>query len=104
MIRVGQRLGRESFNRYMRDFGFGVPTGVDLPGESSGLLRPTGKGSVLSLPSMSFGQEGGVTALQMAMAAGAGANGGYPSKPLVGRRGGGAEGHGVKEKRAGGVR
>jgi cell division protein FtsI (penicillin-binding protein 3) len=97
MIRVGQRLGRESFNRYMRDFGFGVPTGVDLPGESSGLLRPTGKWSVLSLPSMSFGQEVGVTALQMAMAAGAVANGGYLMKPLVVRRVEDAEGRVVKE-------
>ena len=97
MIRVGQRLGRESFNRYMRDFGFGVPTGVDLPGESSGLLRPTGKWSALSLPSMSFGQEVGVTALQMAMAAGAVANGGYLMKPFVVRRVEDAEGHVVKE-------
>jgi len=97
MIRVGQRLGRESFNRYMRDFGFGVPTGVDLPGESSGLLRPTGKWSALSLPSMSFGQEVGVTALQMAMAAGAVANGGYLMKPLVVRRVEDAEGRVVKE-------
>jgi cell division protein FtsI (penicillin-binding protein 3) len=97
MVRVGQRVGRESFNRYMRDFGFGVPTGVDLPGESSGLLRPTGKWSALSLPSMSFGQEVGVTALQMAMAAGAVANGGYLMKPLVVRRVEDAEGHVVKE-------
>jgi cell division protein FtsI (penicillin-binding protein 3) len=97
MIRVGQRLGRESFNRYMRDFGFGVPTGVDLPGESSGLLRPTGKWSALSLPSMSFGQEVGVTALQMAVAAGAVANGGYLMKPFVVRRVEDAEGHVVKE-------
>jgi cell division protein FtsI (penicillin-binding protein 3) len=97
MIRVGQRLGRESFNRYMRDFGFGAPTGVDLPGESSGLLRPTGKWSALSLPSMSFGQEVGVTALQMAMAAGAVANGGYLMKPFVVRRVEDADGHVVKE-------
>ena len=97
MIRVGQRVGRESFNRYMRDFGFGAPTGVDLPGESSGLLRPTGKWSALSLPSMSFGQEVGVTALQMAMAAGAVANGGYLMKPFVVRRVEDADGHVVKE-------
>ncbi|MFI5007218.1 MAG: penicillin-binding protein [Solirubrobacterales bacterium] len=97
MIRVGQRVGRESFNRYMRDFGFGVPSGVELPGESSGLLRPTGKWSALSLPSMSFGQEVGVTALQMAMAAAAVANGGYLMKPLVVRRVEDAEGRVVKE-------
>ena len=40
VIRVAQRLGRESFSRYMRDFGFGAPTGVDLPGESRGPAPP----------------------------------------------------------------
>jgi cell division protein FtsI (penicillin-binding protein 3) len=86
MIRVAQRLGRESFNRYVRDFGFGAPTGIELPGEAGGLLRPPAKWSALSLPSMSFGQEVGVTALQMTVAVGAIANGGYLMKPLVVRR------------------
>ena len=40
MIRVAQRLGREQFARYMRDFGFGAPTGVELPGESAGPAAP----------------------------------------------------------------
>jgi cell division protein FtsI (penicillin-binding protein 3) len=97
MIRVAQRVGKENFNRYVREFGFGAPTGVDLPGESSGLLRPTTKWSALSLPSMSFGQEVGVTALQMAMAGAAVANGGYLMKPLVVRRIEDAEGRVVKE-------
>ncbi len=83
MIRVAQRLGRDNLNRYMREFGFGAPTGVDLPGESSGLLRPLNKWSAISLASLSFGQEIGVTALQMTMAAAAVANGGYLMKPLV---------------------
>jgi cell division protein FtsI (penicillin-binding protein 3) len=86
MIRVGQRLGRENFSRYMRAFGFGAATGVELPGESSGLLRPTSKWSAISLASLSFGQEVGVTALQMAMATAAVANGGYLMKPLVVKR------------------
>jgi cell division protein FtsI (penicillin-binding protein 3) len=86
MIRVGQRLGRENFYRYVRDFGFGAPTGVDLPGESAGLLRPTARWSALSLPSMSFGQEIGVTALQITMAAAAVANGGYLMRPIVVKR------------------
>jgi cell division protein FtsI (penicillin-binding protein 3) len=81
----------------MRDFGFGVPTGIDLPGESAGLLRPTSKWSALSLPSLSFGQEVGVTALQMAMAAAAVANGGYLMKPLVVGRVENAAGGVVKE-------
>ncbi|HXK12502.1 MAG TPA: penicillin-binding transpeptidase domain-containing protein [Vicinamibacteria bacterium] len=86
MIRVAQRLGRDNFVRYVRSFGFGAPTGVDLPGESAGLLRPVARWSALSLPSMSFGQEIGVTALQITMAAAAVANGGYLMKPIVVKR------------------
>ena len=86
MIRVAQRLGRENFARYVRDFGFGVPSGIELPGESAGLFRPTPRWSALSLPSLSFGQEIGVTALQITMAAAAVANGGYLMKPLVVKR------------------
>jgi cell division protein FtsI (penicillin-binding protein 3) len=97
MIRVGQRLGRENFFRYVHSFGFGAPTGVDLPGESGGLLRPTARWSALSLPSMSFGQEIGVTALQIAMAAAAVANGGYLMKPIVVKRVEDPEGRAVKE-------
>ncbi len=83
VIRVAQRVGRENFNRYVRAFGFGQPTGVDLPGEAAGILRPTSKWSALSLASISFGQEIGVTALQVASAVGAVANGGYLMKPIV---------------------
>jgi cell division protein FtsI (penicillin-binding protein 3) len=86
VIRVAQRLGRESFSRYVRDFGFGAPTGVELPGESNGLFRPTSRWSALSLASLSFGQEVGVTALQMTSAMAAVANGGYLMKPLVVRQ------------------
>jgi cell division protein FtsI (penicillin-binding protein 3) len=86
VMRVAQRLGRENFYRYMRGFGFGQPTRVDLPGESAGLLRPTAKWSALSLPTLSFGQEIGVTALQMATAVSAVANGGYLMRPLVVKR------------------
>ncbi|HEV8255001.1 MAG TPA: penicillin-binding transpeptidase domain-containing protein [Vicinamibacteria bacterium] len=85
-IRVAQRVGREPFNRYLRDFGFGLPTGVDLPAESAGLLRPTARWSALSLPSLAFGQEIGVTAIQMAVAVGAVANGGYVMRPLIVRQ------------------
>jgi cell division protein FtsI (penicillin-binding protein 3) len=96
VIRVAQRLGRESFHRYVREFGFGAPTGVDLPGESGGLLRPTARWSALSLPSISFGQEVGVTALQMASAVAAVANGGYLMRPYVVRQV--EDGHGTVVK------
>jgi cell division protein FtsI (penicillin-binding protein 3) len=83
MVRVAQRLGRDNFNRHIRDFGFGAPTGVELPGESSGLLRPPNRWSALSLASLSFGQEVGVTALQLTAAMSAVANGGYLMKPVI---------------------
>src|SRR5262249_51912984 len=83
MVRVAQRLGREQSYRYVQAFGFGSPTGVALPGESAGLLRPPPRWSALSLASMSFGQEIGVTAVQMAAAVSSIANGGYLMKPLV---------------------
>ena len=83
VIRVAQRVGREAFERYLQEFGFGAPTGVSLPGESPGLLRPRQRWSALSLPSISFGQEIGVTALQMTNAVAAIANGGYLMKPIV---------------------
>jgi cell division protein FtsI (penicillin-binding protein 3) len=86
MIRVAQRLGRDNFARYVKAFGFGSATGVDLPGESAGLFRPVARWSALSLPTLSFGQEIGVTALQITMAAAAVANGGYLMKPFVVKR------------------
>ena len=97
MIRVAQRLGRDNFARYVRDFGFGAATGVDLPGESVGLFRPTARWSALSLPSLSFGQEIGVTGLQITMAAAAIANGGYLMKPILVKRVEDAEGRLVRE-------
>jgi cell division protein FtsI (penicillin-binding protein 3) len=97
MIRVAQRLGRDNFARYVRDFGFGAPTGVDLPGESAGLFRPTPRWSALSLPSLSFGQEIGVTGLQITMAAAAIANGGYLMKPIVVKRIEDADGRVIRE-------
>ncbi|MBP6705099.1 MAG: penicillin-binding protein 2, partial [Vicinamibacteria bacterium] len=77
VVRVAQRVGSEKFYTAMRNFGFGTRTGIGLPGETAGLLRSTKSWSALSLASMSFGQEIGVTAIQMASAAAVIANGGY---------------------------
>jgi cell division protein FtsI (penicillin-binding protein 3) len=86
VIRVAQRLGRDNLLRYAHDFGFGARTGVALPGESKGILRPVSEWSALSLASISFGQEVAVTALQMVTATAVVANGGYLMKPLIVRR------------------
>src|SRR5207247_1489103 len=82
-IKVGLALGRERYYRYMSAFGFGAATGVGLPGESRGLLRAPGRWSLLSLPTMSIGQEISVTALQMVAAVGAVANGGTLVQPRI---------------------
>lgn len=86
VVRVAQRLGSERFYDAVRSFGFGSRTDLGLPGETAGLLRGTKSWSSLSLASMSFGQEIGVTAIQMASAAAVIANGGYWMKPYIVKR------------------
>jgi cell division protein FtsI (penicillin-binding protein 3) len=81
--KLGLRLGKESLYDYTRAFGFGTRTGCELPGESPGLLRPPARWSGTSLPILSFGQEIGVTALQMAGAYTAVANGGLLLEPRL---------------------
>jgi cell division protein FtsI (penicillin-binding protein 3) len=81
---VGLGLGRGPFYKAVRGFGFGQRTGVELPGETSGILSDVQSWSALTLPTMSFGQEIGVTVLQMARAYAAVANGGVlPAPHLV---------------------
>ncbi len=82
-IKVGLTLGRERYYRHITDFGFGSLTGVGLPGESRGQLRPPERWSGLSLASMSIGQEISVTALQILAAFGAIANDGRLMRPHV---------------------
>jgi len=82
-IKVGLALGRERYFDRMTAFGFGSLTGVGLPGESRGQLRPPSRWSGLSLATMSIGQEVSVTALQMVAALGAIANGGRLMRPYI---------------------
>jgi cell division protein FtsI (penicillin-binding protein 3) len=82
-IKVGLQLGRERYYRYMSAFGFGASTGLGLPGESRGQLRDPTRWSLLSLPTLSLGQEVSVTALQMVAAVGAIANGGTLMQPRL---------------------
>ncbi len=82
-IKIALRLGSSKFYDYIRAFGFGAPTGVDLPGESRGLLRRLDHWGSFSIASVSMGQEVGVTPLQMITAVSAVANGGYIYKPHV---------------------
>jgi cell division protein FtsI (penicillin-binding protein 3) len=82
-IKIALRLGSPRFYDYIRVFGFGTPTGVDLPGESRGLLRRLEHWGSYSIASVSMGQEVGVTPLQMVTAVSSVANGGYLYKPHV---------------------
>jgi cell division protein FtsI (penicillin-binding protein 3) len=82
-IKLGLRLGDETLYQYIRDFGFGEKTGIDLPGEQAGLLRPPSQWSRVSIGSLSIGQEIGVTSLQSLRAMAAIANGGYLVTPHV---------------------
>jgi cell division protein FtsI (penicillin-binding protein 3) len=82
-IRIGQSVGPRRLHTMLERFGFGVPTGVDLPGESAGLLRPPSQWSQLSVASISMGQEVAVTPVQMASALSAVANGGTLYRPRV---------------------
>jgi len=76
-IKLGERLGGEKYYEFIRKFGFGERTGIDLPGEAVGLVRDPSKWSSLSLASLSFGQEIMVTPIQLVSAMSAIANGGY---------------------------
>ena len=82
-IKIGLRLGAPKFYDYIRAFGFGQPTGVDLPGESRGKLRRLENWTPVSVGSISMGQEVGVTPLQMITAVSAMANGGLIVRPHV---------------------
>jgi cell division protein FtsI (penicillin-binding protein 3) len=96
-IKVGQSLGRDRYYRYMTAFGFGSLTGVGLPGESRGQLRPPERWSGLSLASTSIGQEVSVTALQMLAAFAAIANDGRLMQPWIVRAV--LDGHGREVRR-----
>jgi len=82
-IKLGLRLGEDRLYRYIRAFGFGAESDVDLPGEESGLLKTPSRWSGISIGEISMGQEIGVTALQMVSAYSAIANGGILFQPRV---------------------
>ena len=82
-IKIALRLGSPKFYDYIRAFGFGSRTGVDLPLESPGLLERLQHWGSYSIASVAMGQEVGVTPLQMITAVSSIANGGLLYKPHV---------------------
>lgn len=81
--KLGKALERERFYAYIRDFGFGEPTGLDLPGEAAGILRPPNRWFEIDLAAISFGQGLSVTPIQLASAMAAIANGGLLMEPFL---------------------
>src|SRR6266849_2246624 len=64
-IKVALRLGDERFYKYIRAFGFGQQTGIELPGETRGLTKPVNRWSKVSIGAISMGQEIGISPLQL---------------------------------------
>jgi len=82
-VKLGLRLGEQRLYEGLRLFGFGAKTGIDLPGEIEGLVRDWHRWSGLSIGAISFGQEVGVTSIQILNAINAIANGGYLVHPSI---------------------
>jgi cell division protein FtsI (penicillin-binding protein 3) len=64
-IKIALRLGEERFYKYIRAFGFGQQTGIELPGETRGLTKPLNRWSKVSIGAISMGQEIGISPLQL---------------------------------------
>ncbi len=82
-IKIGMRLGADHLHDYVRRFGFGAATGIELPGEIDGLVRPARLWRDGSVASISMGQEIGATPLQLAQAYSVVANGGFLVRPRI---------------------
>ena len=80
-IKLGLRVGNESMYDFMTRFGFGSKTGIELPGETVGILRKVERWQPSSIGSLAMGQEIGVTPVQMVAAFGALANDGLRIAP-----------------------
>jgi len=82
-VKVGLRLGPERLHEALVRFGFGRKTGVPIPGESRGIVRPPERWTSYSTASISFGQEIAVTPLQLALGYAALVNGGVLLRPYL---------------------
>ena len=65
-IKIALRLGEDRYYKYIRAFGFGQQTGIELPGETRGLTKPVSRWSKVSIAAISIGQEIGISAIQLA--------------------------------------
>jgi cell division protein FtsI/penicillin-binding protein 2 len=82
-VRIGERLNATRFDKWVRRFGFGKPTGVELPGEQAGLVLKRSEYSGSSMGNLPIGQGESVTPIQLATAYAAIANGGILRRPRI---------------------
>ena len=85
-VELGRRLGTTTLFSYIDKFGYGKKTGIDLNGESTGILFPLSKVGPVELATTAFGQGVSVTALQQVVAVSAAINGGTLYKPYIVKR------------------
>jgi cell division protein FtsI (penicillin-binding protein 3) len=82
-IKIALRLGEDRFYRYIRDFGFGQQTGIELPGETRGMTKPLSRWSKVSIAAISMGQEIGISPMQLANLVSTFANDGVAVPPRI---------------------
>jgi len=82
-IKLALRLGEERFDRYIRAFGFGTQTRIELPGETRGITKPVSRWSKVSIGAISMGQEIGVSPVQLASMVSTIANDGLYVPPRI---------------------
>ena len=82
-MKLGEKIGKETLNEYIKKLGFGKTTGIDLPGEASGIVKKTESITESDLATISFGQTNTVTAIQYMQAFNALANGGSLIQPHI---------------------
>lgn len=81
--KIGFKLGEDRYYRYLKAFGIGDKTGIDLPGETGGTLRPVARWYGNDLATIAFGQGVSITAMQLVAGVSAVANGGVLMKPYL---------------------
>ncbi len=85
-VKISEKLQKTDFYKTIQSFGFGAPTGVDLPGERSGYVPPPGRWSALTKGNIAFGQGLTVNAIQLTAGFAAAVNGGVLYRPHLMRR------------------
>jgi cell division protein FtsI (penicillin-binding protein 3) len=82
-IELAERMGKDRYYQYIRSFGFGQRTGIELPGETRGLVKPPRRWNPTTIGSIPMGQEIGVTPIQLVTMASTIANGGVYLPPHI---------------------